>query len=313
MYVLGVDVGGTSIKLGLLSVEGTIVDKWEIPTRKENHAESVIPDIAASIQEKMNEKQLKRDRILGIGVGVPAPVVGGGFIKTTANLGWVDKDVKGELEALTGLTVMVGNDANMAALGEMWIGAGDGEENMVMVTLGTGVGGGAIVGGRALVGANGAAAEIGHLKVNYGETRRCGCGKCGCLEQYASATGIAYLAKTRLLEDEKPSMLRGKEKVSAKDVFDAVKAGDEVAIEIAETFGKYLGYGLSDVAAAFDPAVFVIGGGVSKAGEIIIPFIEKYYHDRCFFADEEVRFVIATLDNDAGIAGAAKLLIDSVK
>ncbi len=310
-YCIGVDVGGTSIKMGLFTVEGNILDKWEIETRRANQGEAILPDIAASLKEKIEEKQLLQTEIKGIGIGIPAPVTGDGIVKNTANLGWGYKEVNRELRELTGLEVQAGNDANLAALGEMWLGAGKGQKNMIMVTLGTGVGGGAILDGRALVGANGAAAEIGHICVNYHETKKCGCGKTGCLEQYASATGIARLARMRLAWDETPSVLRGK-KIDAKAVFDALKEGDAVAEEIVEQFGAYLGHGLANAAIIVDPAVIVIGGGVSKAGDIMIPYIKKYFLEKAFFANRETEFMIAKLDNDAGICGAAKLIIDAV-
>ena len=192
----------------------------------------------------------------------------------------------------------------------MWKGGGAGEKNMIMVTLGTGVGGGVIIDGKMLVGQNGAGGEIGHICVNYEETDHCGCGNRGCLEQYASATGIVRLAKQKLGTEMRPTILN-KEDVTAKDVFDAVKAGDEVAKEIAVVFGRYLGYGLANLAAVVDPAVFVIGGGVSKAGEVLIPYIREPYMERAFFADKKVKFVLAELGNDAGICGAAKLVLDS--
>lgn len=309
-YCFGADIGGTTVKLGLFTVSGELVDKWEIPTHTENQGEAVLPDIAGSLKEKIAKKNLEEDRIIGIGVGVPAPVGVDGVVKNTANLGWGYKEVKRELEELTGLPVMVGNDANVAALGEMWVGAGNGQKNMIMVTLGTGVGGGAIIDGKPLIGANGAGAEIGHVCVNYDETDACGCGKKGCLEQYASATGIARLARKRLAADEEPSVLRGQE-VSAKTVFDALKQGDKVAEEIVEEFGRYLGKGLADVAAVIDPKLIVIGGGVSRAGEILIPYVRKNFVERAFFANKETDFVIASLGNDAGICGAAKLIIDN--
>lgn len=308
-YCFGVDVGGTSVKIGLFSTEGEILEKWEIKTRRENQGEAILPDIAASLNAKIAEKGLKKEDIKGIGIGIPAPVTGDGIVKNTANLGWGYKEVNRELRELTGLDVQAGNDANLAALGEMWLGAGGGQENMIMVTLGTGVGGGAIMNGKALVGANGAAAEIGHVCVNYHERKKCGCGKTGCLEQYASATGIARLARMRLAWDDTPSILRD-QPIDAKAVFDALKAGDKVAEEIVDEFGEYLGHGLADAAVLVDPAVIVIGGGVSKAGDIMIPYIKKYFLEKAFFANTKTEFVIAKLDNDAGICGAAKLIID---
>lgn len=246
-------------------------------------------------------------------MGIPAPVNSEGIVEKTANLGWGYKEVKRELQELTGWKVAIGNDANVAALGEMWKGAGHGEKNMIMVTLGTGVGGGAIIEGKPLIGAHGAGAEIGHICVNDSEERVCGCGKKGCLEQYASATGIARLARERLRADEKVSVLREKdlEQIDAKEVFDALKGGDDVAEEIVEKFGEYLAKGLATVAVVLDPNLFVIGGGVSKAGEILIPYVQKYYQKSAFFANKEVKFTIASIGNDAGICGAAKLLLDN--
>ena len=285
-YCFGVDIGGTTVKLGLFTTDGEIVDKWEIKTRTENQGEAVLPDIAEALKEKLEEKKIGRDEVEGIGVGVPAPVNAEGVVQNTANLGWGYKEVKREMEELSGMRAEIGNDANVAALGEMWLGAGKGRKNIVMVTLGTGVGGGIIIDGKPLVGAHGAGGEIGHLCVNYEETDHCGCGNTGCLEQYASATGITRLANIRLAKDDAKSVLREQE-VSAKTVFDAVKAGDAVAKEIAEEFGKYLGHAMANLAAVADPSAIVIGGGVSK----------------------DTEFVLATLGNDAGICGAAKLIL----
>lgn len=308
-YCFGVDIGGTTVKMGLFEENGTIIDKWEIVTDTSKDGESILPDIAASIENKITEHHVDKNDIVGVGVGVPAPVTADGVVNGTANLGWKYKEVKRELEELTGLKAAIGNDANVAALGEMWKGGGAGEKNMIMVTLGTGVGGGVIINGKVLVGENGAGGEIGHICVNYDETEYCGCGNRGCLEQYASATGIVRLAEQKL-ESEARSTVLNKENVTAKDVFDAVKAGDEVAQEIAVEFGRYLGYGLANLAAVADPAVFVIGGGVSKAGDVLIPYIKEPYLERAFFADKNVRFVLAKLGNDAGICGSAKLILD---
>lgn len=307
-YCFGVDIGGTTVKLGLFTTDGEIVDKWEIKTRTENQGEAVLPDIAEALKEKLEEKKIGRDEVEGIGVGVPAPVNAEGVVQNTANLGWGYKEVKREMEEHSGMRAEIGNDANVAALGEMWLGAGKGRKNIVMVTLGTGVGGGIIIDGKPLVGAHGAGGEIGHLCVNYEETDHCGCGNTGCLEQYASATGITRLANIRLAKDDAKSVLREQE-VSAKTVFDAVKAGDAVAKEIAEEFGKYLGHAMANLAAVVDPSAIVIGGGVSKAGEVLIEYVEKNFKERAFFANKDTEFVLATLGNDAGICGAAKLIL----
>ena len=307
-YCFGVDIGGTTVKLGLFTTEGEIVDKWEIKTRTENHGEAVLPDIAAALNAKLEEKKIAKDDVEGIGVGVPAPVDSEGVVQNTANLGWGYKEVKKEMEELSGMKAEIGNDANVAALGEMWLGAGKGRKNIIMVTLGTGVGGGIIVDGKPLVGAHGAGGEIGHLCVNYEETDHCGCGNTGCLEQYASATGITRLANIRLAKDNTASILR-KQEISAKTVFDAVKAGDAVAIEIAEEFGRYLGHAMANLAAVADPSAIVIGGGVSKAGEVLLQYVEKNFKEKAFFANKDTEFLLATLGNDAGICGAAKLIL----
>jgi glucokinase len=307
-YCFGVDIGGTTVKIGLFTTEGELLEKWEIKTRTENHGEAILPDVAESLQNKMQEKNIRKSEVDGIGIGIPAPVMEDGVVQKTANLGWGYKEVTREMKELTGLPVAAGNDANMAALGEMWLGAGKGQKNMIMVTLGTGVGGGIIVNGKPLAGSHGAGGEIGHFCVNEEETETCGCGNTGCLEQYASATGISRLARRRLERDDSPSSLRGSE-ISAKAVFDALKEGDAVAKEIVEEFGSYLGHALAAIAVITDPSVIVIGGGVSKAGEILLEYVEKYFHEKAFFANQDTRFVLAQLGNDAGICGAAKLIL----
>lgn len=309
-YCFGVDIGGTTVKMGIFEEEGKNIDKWEIPTYTENEGVRILPDIAESIKTKMEEHGIAKEDIIGVGVGVPAPVTAEGVVNGTANLGWKYKEVKKEMEELTGLSAVIGNDANVAALGEMWQGGGKGQKNMVMITLGTGVGSGFIVNGKLIVGEHGAGGEGGHVTVDYDETDCCGCGNKGCLEQYASATGIVRLAKKKLAVTDKATVLNA-ETVTAKDVWDAVKAGDEVAIEVAEQFGKYLGSGLAIMAAVADPAIFVIGGGVSKAGDILLSYVEKNYRERAFFAHKNAEFALAALGNDAGIIGAAKLALDN--
>jgi glucokinase len=309
-HVFGVDVGGTTVKLGLFDINGTVVDKWEIPTRTENGGEKILPDIAASIKEKMAEKKISKDDVAGVGVGVPGPVDGAGIVHKAVNLGWGELNLKKELEALLdGMKVEGGNDANVAALGEMWKGGGQGHKSLVAVTLGTGVGGGVIVDGKILTGATGAGGEIGHIHVEDNETEACGCGNHGCLEEYASATGITRLANRALKASAKESVLRQGE-VSAKTVFDAVKAGDGLAIEVAQQFGEYLGKGLGVIASILNPEIFVIGGGVSKAGNILFDYIQPSFQRTVFHACRDTEFALATLGNDAGIYGAAKMVID---
>lgn len=307
-YCFGIDIGGTTVKIGLFSINGEVIDKWEIKTRTENQGENILPDISQAILSKLEEKRIQKSDVNGIGIGVPAPVKTDGIVKNTVNLGWKYKEVKPEMEALCGLRTEVGNDANVAALGEMWLGAGKGQENMIMVTLGTGVGGGIIVEGKPLVGAHGAGGEIGHICMNYEETEHCGCGNTGCLEQYGSATGIVMLAERRLAKDDRDTVLKD-EPLSAKSIFDAMKARDALAKDVVEEFSRYLGYGLANLAAVTDPSVIVIGGGVSNAGEILLDYVKKYFQQKAFFANKNTEFILATLGNSAGICGAAKLIL----
>ena len=307
--IFGVDLGGTTVKLGLFDPEGNVLEKWEITTRKEDSGKMILPDIADAIKGKMLEKSIAKEDVIGVGIGVPGPVDSNGVIYKAANLGWGVFSIKEELTGLLdGIQVEAGNDANVAALGEMWRGGGQGCNNMVAVTLGTGVGGGIIVDGRILTGAKGAGGEIGHILVEEHESEVCGCGKTGCLEQYASATGVVRLANRRLAKDNKASVLRGKN-ISAKDVWDAVKAGDELAIEVAKQFGEYLGKGLAAVACVVNPDIFVIGGGVSKAGDVLMDYMVEPYKKYVFHGSRETKFALATLGNDAGIYGAAKLVV----
>lgn len=308
-YSFGVDVGGTTIKMGLFNLDGNVLDKWEIKTRTENGGANVLPDIAEAIKAKISEKAIAKEDVVGVGIGVPGPVDDKGVVYKCVNLGWGVLNINEELGKLLDMPVKGGNDANVAALGEMWKGGGQGFESIVVVTLGTGVGGGIIMNGKILTGAKGAAGEIGHIHVDDNEKDVCGCGNSGCLEQFASATGIVRLANRALEATDKKTVLKAGE-VSAKDVWDAVKAGDEVAIEIAEKFGQYLGKGLAAVAGVINPEAFVIGGGVSKAGTILLDYIQKNYTPYVFHASRDVKFTLATLGNDAGIYGAAKLVLD---
>lgn len=308
-HVFGVDVGGTTIKLGLFDNKGNVLDKWEIPTRTQDGGKNILPDIADAIHAKMEQKGLAKEDIAGVGVGVPGPVDGKGVVHKAVNLGWSRFNLKEELgKLLDGMRIEGGNDANVAALGEMWKGGGQGHQNLVAVTLGTGVGGGIIINGEIMTGATGAGGEIGHIHVEDNETESCGCGNYGCLEEYASATGITRLARRALAASDKDSVLRTGE-VSAKTVFDAVKAGDELAIEIAKKFGEYLGKGLGVIAGVVNPEVFVIGGGVSKAGEVLFDYIKPPFEATVFHGCKDTKFALATLGNDAGIYGAAKMVL----
>ncbi|MDO4322774.1 MAG: ROK family glucokinase [Lachnospiraceae bacterium] len=307
-YCFGIDVGGTTVKCGLFTVNGEVLDKWEIKTRTEDNGVNILPDVAETILQKIAEKKIDKELVAGIGIGVPGPVNEAGEVPCAVNLHWGYVNIVGDLERMTGLPVKAGNDANVAALGELWKGGGAGYHSLIMVTLGTGVGGGIIINDKIVAGSHGAGGEIGHAHVDDTITDPCNCGNCGCLEQVASATGIVRLAKEALAASDEPSLLR-EGRVSAKSVWDAVKAGDALAIQIAERFGTYLGKTLAVFCTVADPQVIVIGGGVSKAGQILLDYIIEPFKKCAFSACRETEFALATLGNDAGIFGAAKMVI----
>ena len=309
-YGFGVDVGGTTIKMGFFETSGKLIDKWEIKTDTSNGGENILYDIAKAIDNKLAQEGISKNDVQGVGVGVPGPVNSKGIVLKCVNLGWGVFNVEEELASLTGLKVKAGNDANVAALGEMWQGAGKGSEDMVMVTLGTGVGGGIIVDGKVIAGANGAGGEIGHITVNNDEIEACNCGQYGCLEQYTSATGIVRMAKRKLAKTDEETSLRAVEELSAKTIFDEAKKGDKIAGELVEELGKILGGTLSNIAAVTNPEVIVIGGGVSKAGQILIDTIHKHFTESVFHACKDTRFALAGLGNDAGMYGCVKMLLD---
>lgn len=303
-FFIGADIGGTTVKLGMFSHTGELLEKWEIRTRTQNEGENILPDVAASIEKKRAEKD---GNIMGIGIGVPGPITDDGTVLKCPNIHWPVFNVRDKLIELTGVgNVKVGNDANVAALGEMWKGGGRGYDSIVMVTLGTGVGGGVILGGKILTGSKGAGGEIGHMKVELNETDVCGCGGKGCLEQYSSATGIVRMAKKELRED---SCLASLKEITAKDIFDGAKTGDTYCQYIVDKFAKYLGVALANISHVVDPEAFVIGGGVSRAGDIIIKEVEKYYNDNVLYALRDKRFHLAQLGNDAGIYGAVRMVL----
>ena len=307
-YCFGIDVGGTTVKCGLFTVEGEVLDKWEIKTRTEDNGINILPDVAETINQKIQEKNIEKESVAGIGIGVPGPVNEAGEVPCAVNLHWGYVNIVGDLERLTGLPVKAGNDANVAALCELWKGGGAGYHSLIMVTLGTGVGGGIIINEKIVAGSHGAGGEIGHAHVEDAITDPCNCGNCGCLEQVASATGIVRLAKEALASTEAPSLLRDQE-VTAKAVWDAVKEKDAVAIQVAERFGNYLGKTLAVFATVADPQVIVIGGGVSKAGTILLDYVTGPFRKYALSACRETEFALATLGNDAGIFGAAKMVI----
>lgn len=309
-YGFGVDIGGTTCKIGLFETTGTLLDKWEIPTRTEDAGVHILEDVSESLHAKMDERQIALDELQGVGIGVPGPVDEQGVVQMCVNLGWGVFDVGRDMEARMQCKIKVGNDANVAALGEMWQGGGKGHNNIVMITLGTGVGGGVIINKKMVSGSHGAGGEIGHITVNPEETESCNCGRFGCLEQYASATGVVRLAKRALAQTTEETALRNIEPLTAKDVFDCAKANDAVAVAVVEEMTKILGETMANVACVVDPEVFVVGGGVSKAGTIITEKAKKYFDQKAFHACKSAEFKLAGLGNDAGIYGCVQMLLE---
>ena len=308
-YVLGIDIGGTTVKIGVFETNGNLLERWEVPTRVEENGKYILSDIAKEVN-KIKKKEIFKKNIEGIGMGVPGPVGADGTVFRCVNLGWDIFNVEEEMKKLTGLRAKAGNDANVAALGEMWQGGGYGYKDIVMVTLGTGVGGGIIIDGHILAGINGAAGEIGHIPVNDEEKEYCGCGKKGCLEQYASANGIVRIAKRYLAKNQEVgSTLRTIKEFTSKEIFEEAKKGDEVALCMVNEVGKLLGKSLAAISCVINPEVFVVGGGMSKAGDQLMDVIKKYYQQYVFHVSKNTEFKFAKLSNDAGIYGAAKLVL----
>ena len=309
-YCFGIDVGGTTVKLGLFSTAGELLDKWEITTRTENFGENILSDICEAMEAKLAEKEISLDDIEGVGIGLPGPITNDGTVLQCVNLGWGTFNVEEKLsEMFRGIKVKAGNDANVAALGEAWQGGGKDYDDIVMITLGTGVGGGVIINGKILTGYNGGAGEIGHMHVDDNETESCNCGRKGCLEQFTSATGVVRLAKRLMNNTDKETKMREfGENITAKDVFDLAKEGDAGANEVVETMGTYLGTAMSHIAVVVNPQAFIIGGGVSKAGQFLIDAIKDKYRETCFAACGDAAVHLATLGNDAGMYGAAAMI-----
>ncbi len=309
-YAFGIDVGGTTVKMGLFKTTGALVETWEIPTNTENGGSAILPDISMAISDKLTEMNIKAEDVEGIGIDVPGPVGDDGTVYKCVNLGWDVINVSQILGELTGFRVKVGNDANVAAMGEMFQGGGKGYKDIVMVTLGTGVGGGVIIDGKIVAGFNGAAGEIGHIPTREDETECCGCGKKGCLEQYASANG--FTGMTRKYLDENPdvkSRLRDAEELNSKVIFDAAKEADEAALHMVDEVGRMLGRALASISCVVDPQAFVLGGGMSKSGPILIDSITKYYREYAFHASRGTQIKLATLGNLAGIYGGVGMLL----
>ena len=311
-YAFGIDLGGTTAKIGLFTTSGALLEKWEVATDTSNAGEHILENLAAAILGKMKEQSIQPEQVEGVGIGVPGPVLDSSTVPIVcANLGgWGERTVSAQLSGLLdGLNVLVGNDANVAALGEIWMGAAKGAKNAVMVTLGTGVGGGVVVNGKVIDGVHGAGGEIGHITVNRHETAVCGCGKRGCLEQYSSATGVVRCMKKLLDENpDTPCVLRGTE-FAAKDVFDAARNGDALAAREVDEMSDTLGMALANIASTVDPEAFLVGGGVARAGDVLFAPLNKHFQEYAFKSCRETPIKQASLGNDAGIYGAVRLIV----
>ena len=311
-YAFGIDLGGTTAKIGLFTTSGALLEKWEVATDTSHAGEHILENLAAAVLGKMKEQSIQPEQVEGVGIGVPGPVLDSSIVPIVcANLGgWGERNVSAQLSGLLdGLKVLVGNDANVAALGEIWMGAAKGAKNAVMVTLGTGVGGGVVVNGKVIDGVHGAGGEIGHITVNRHETAVCGCGKRGCLEQYSSATGVVRCMKKLLDEHpDTPCVLRGTE-FAAKDVFDAARNGDALAAREVDEMSDTLGMALANIASTVDPEAFLVGGGVARAGDVLFAPLNKHFQEYAFKSCRETPIKQASLGNDAGIYGAVRLIV----
>lgn len=310
--VFGADIGGTDIKLGMFREDGRLLAKWLIPTRVEGNGRMIFDDIVCEIRKKMEEKAVSSQHVLGIGCGFPAPVDNRSFVRNCVNLGIKDIYPGEEIvKRLPGLIVKIGNDANIAALGEMWQGSGQGKRNLLLVTLGTGVGSGIVIDGKIVSGRHGIAGEIGHFTVDPLETERCSCGGTGHLNQIASVPGILHYAEKFLQEDKRPSLLRERGHFDGADLTDAAREGDAIALKTLDYCMGHLARGLAIAAHVIDPDIFLIGGGMAKAGQLIVDMVQKHYLSNHYLTKEETPIRLASLGNDAGIYGAAKMILDA--
>ncbi|WP_077601318.1 ROK family glucokinase [Oceanobacillus sojae] len=311
----GVDIGGTSVKIGFITKKGIIQEKWEIPTDLTNDGVNIISDIWKSIESKLQALSLDHSSIKGIGVGAPGFVdAHAGIITEAVNIGWKDMHLAEELEKLAGVPVYAENDANIAVLGENWVGAGNQSRNLIAITLGTGVGGGIIANGSILNGVNGMAGEIGHIEVME-NGYPCNCGKKGCLETIASATGIVRQAMEKIHTNPESllaKLFKAEGHVSAQNVFELAKQGDQASKEIIEYTTDVLGKAMANMSMIINPSNILIGGGVSNAGDYLIDALTKAFRKHALPKVSEVCTIkTCQLGNDAGIIGGAYLVYEN--
>ena len=309
-FVAGVDVGGTSVKIGFFSPEGGRLHAFEIPTRTEGNGAHILPDIADAIRREASSCGRVYEDLRGVGLDVPGPVDAQGIIHGAVNIGWGTFSIREEMERLVGVPVAAGNDATIAALGEVWKGCALGCDDFLLLTLGTGIGGGIVAGGHIVAGATGAGGEIGHFHLADADDN-CNCGCNGCFEQFCSATGFVRITKKLLTETDTPSVLRDTD-FDSKAIFAAADAGDALALDAIHLYGDYLGRGIAVLCSVLNPRIVALGGGVSKAGSRLIDLLRPSFEKYVFPGAKDVDFKIASLGNDAGMYGSAKLILDEL-
>lgn len=317
--VIGIDLGGTSAKIGILNLAGEVDSNWSIPTDISEEGSQIVPNIIKSLKENFKKHGLTTADILGIGMGSPGSVNrSNGTVIGAYNLNWKTlQPIREQIEEAFGVPFFIDNDANVAALGEQWVGAGNSEPDVSFITLGTGVGSGLIVDGHLVHGANDSAGEIGHLTVEP-NGYECTCGKKGCLEQYASATGIVRLAHDMSAKETDESKLlsaiQADKEIDSKIIFDFAKEGDAFSERVVDQFSYYLGIALSNVSNLLNPSTIVLGGGVSLAGDYLLEKVSKVVQEFTFPPIRETtKIKIAELGNDAGMIGAASLVLNELE
>ncbi len=313
--IIAIDIGGTTIKLGFVDIEGTIIKKWEIKTNIKNNGETIVDDIWESLEDQSAKMDLELNNFLGIGIGVPGFVDNiNGVVYQVVNIGWKNYPLKDEFKKKTFLPVFIENDANLAAIGENWLGSGNNSRNLIMVTLGTGVGGASIANGEILNGIKGAAGEIGHVKVNKNGFK-CNCGNTGCLDTIASADGIVQAVKKQIKENPEkvsPELKNIEKNLNSKDIFTLAKNGDTLCLSVIENAMDYLAMGIGFMASVINPSKIIVGGGLSKAGDFLLNIIKKSFDSYVLESIKEgVEIELALLSNDAGIIGATSIVLQN--
>lgn len=313
--LIGIDLGGTTTKFAFIDTKGNILAKWRIPTDISEHGSHIVPNMIKSISDQMRKEDYNTEDFFGIGMGTPGAVdCEKGTVVGAYNLGWdIVQPVGATISANLNLPIIIDNDANSAALGEYWKGAGDTAQDVVFITLGTGVGGGVIANGKLVHGINGGAGEVGHITV-VPNGYQCTCGKRGCLEQYASATGVVHIAKdmaqTFTGKSRIKELIDGDEDLTSKMVFFLADNGDILANQIVDRVCSYLGLALSHIGNTLNPENIIIGGGVSNAGNTLLQPTTRYFQENAFpSVRDSTKLKLAQLGNDAGVIGAASLAL----